>query len=262
MGLKVIERSRAGEVIWASPLPKTAHEREATKDKLIFGPDGVHPYSQTAGAMYVDALKRCLSPMLRAKGVSSSSSSSSTSSSSSASQGSKSFLPKPIDDMNWERMQMVMTSSTDQVFTLGPRVSSLNGSDPRHKVASKHGIEHSYLMQAPGDTISLGFTGKHVGIYGIVGPWTGNLMTTLDGGTPTMLQTFGTFNHFSRPSHFTVADDLGDEPHRLILDVSGAVPEKGAVVARINPKVLDPGDIKKTDYILAGVCITGEVLYD
>src|SRR6185437_1239937 len=60
MGLKVAQLAKEGKLIFKAPLPRTDEEKNALGDKIVFSPDGVHPYPQTGHELYLQSILRSL----------------------------------------------------------------------------------------------------------------------------------------------------------------------------------------------------------
>ena len=60
MALEIAQLQKSGKLVFTAPLPTTDADKAATAGKIIFSPDGVHPYPQTGHPLYVQALSaRC-----------------------------------------------------------------------------------------------------------------------------------------------------------------------------------------------------------
>ena len=67
LGLEVARMAKEGRLIFQGNLPKTAAEKEALGDKIVFSPDNVHPFAETGHELYLQAIVRSLTP-IRAAG--------------------------------------------------------------------------------------------------------------------------------------------------------------------------------------------------
>ncbi|UCD50194.1 MAG: SGNH/GDSL hydrolase family protein, partial [Phycisphaerales bacterium] len=60
MGLEVARLEKEGRLIFKGPRPKTDEEKAALGDKILFSPDGVHPYIDTGHQLYLEAIVRSI----------------------------------------------------------------------------------------------------------------------------------------------------------------------------------------------------------
>ena len=65
-GWRSARMARSGKLIFKGPLPKTDEEKKAAGDKIVFSPEGVHPYPETGHELYLQAIVRSL-PAIRAE---------------------------------------------------------------------------------------------------------------------------------------------------------------------------------------------------
>src|SRR5438093_5270152 len=60
VGLEVARLEKAGKLLFKGEKPKTETERAALSDKILFSPDGVHPYTDSGHQLYFEAVVRSL----------------------------------------------------------------------------------------------------------------------------------------------------------------------------------------------------------
>jgi hypothetical protein len=60
MGLEVAKMEGEGKLIFTAAKPKTDAEKAAVGNKIIFSPDGVHPYTDTGHELYLQAVARAM----------------------------------------------------------------------------------------------------------------------------------------------------------------------------------------------------------
>src|SRR5437879_4260738 len=60
MGLEVARLEKAGKLIFKGDKPRTETEKAALGDKILFSPDGVHPYTDSGHQLYFEAVVRSL----------------------------------------------------------------------------------------------------------------------------------------------------------------------------------------------------------
>lgn len=239
LGLEIVERAAAGEVVWygdepaagttttAADMPEADPAASgASSRKYIFGSDGIHPHKSTGCAAYAQAVGRSLAALEQARPP-------------------REPLPSPINPNNYEDAQLV--GADHAALSAGVRKISPD-SAPTKPYANATG---GYLARRPGDTFTLRFYGSMVGVSMIVGPWTGDLLLTIDDGAPRSMQIYDTFCY--RPSgrlgFYGLCDGLVKGNHTLVVDVSPSVPEKESIMAAKNRRV-PPEYLNDTDAVV------------
>ncbi len=184
-------------------IPSVAMSRHAA-DEIIagkltaeqFAKDGVHP-TDAGYALYMEALKPFFG---KAASVS----------------GAAKPLPKPLVQRPLQDARLVSYdwSELDSGW-LGWQLS------PTDK------IPHLAVSDKPGSTITLKFKGAQAGIYGIIGPDTGNIDYSLDGGEWKHKVLFDKYClEYARPQAFKLVEGLDPGPeHTLKIRIAEKTPE-------------------------------------
>ncbi len=236
LGLEIVERAAVGEVVWyGAEATATAavmagdagagagSSTGATQAKYVFGTDGIHPHKGTGCAAYARAINRSLAALEEHARLP------------------RELLPAPLHPKNYEAARLV-----------APDRAALSAGVQKISPATAPGKPYQnttgYLARRPGDTFTLSFHGSVVGVSMIVGPWTGDLLLSLDGLPPQAMQVFDTFCYRpnGRLGFYLLHDDLAPANHTLVVDVSPGVPDKRAIMAtkgrRVPPEYLDDTD--------------------
>ena len=133
------------------------------------------------------------------------------------------------------------------------------------QLSSSANLPHVAVANKPGATITLKFKGDQVGIYDIIGPDTGNLDFSLDGGAWQHRVNFDKYClTYARPSSTVLARDLDPKvEHEVKLRIAGDTPagSKGRFTRLgwflIDGDVKDPTSgmdpLKRIDNIYAGM---------
>lgn len=239
LGLEIVKLAKLGRVKWRQGAWTSKEEVVGTGEEFWFGSDGVHPHALTGCKEYALAIERSLS---RIEGQSLAASGTTTRTSTAA----RVPLPEPLEPLNYENATWL---SPDRAQLAG----GIEKIDSKELFAVRD-LGDAYRARHPGDTFKLDFVGSYVGIYGIVGPFSGTLLLTLDGGAPKPYPLFSTFNYYNRPSFFPLVSGLPAGPHTLVLDVSPDVPDKVGIMATKNRTI--PLDAQaKTDCVLLAFCV-------
>ena len=251
LGLEVLRLHKEGRVVWKAPMPEETSGDDSSSSQgsglpFIFGGDGIHPHAATGCKEYAQAIDRSL-PLLR----------DATTRAAAHDEKEKEEqyrLPAPLDRLNFEHVQCI---ELDPARTEIEIVPSIGEKIPLpYPLTYPHpGIPATvYVARKPGDTFILHFRGTYVGVYGIVGPFSGDLIATLDGQETRSVQVFSSYNYYTRTGNYILFDDLEEGNHTLVLDVSPTVPGKLRLMAKriasgqLNLKTFTPF-LNTTDFI-------------
>ncbi len=239
LGLEIVKLAKLGRVKWSQGSWGAKEEVVDTGEEFWFGSDGVHPHALTGCKEYTMAIERCLSGIegrsLAASGATPG-----------VATAARLPLPEPLEPLNFENTTWLSPDRAQMA-------DGIEKIDSKELFAGRD-LGDAYRARRIGDTFKLDFVGSYVGIYGIVGPFSGKLLLTLDGGTPKPYSLFSTYNYFNRPSFFKLMSGLPVGPHTLVLDVSPDVPDKVGIMATKNRTI--PLEAQaKTDCVLLAFCV-------
>lgn len=235
LGLEIVKLAKLGWVKWRQGVWASKEEVVETGDEFWFGSDAVHPHALTGCKEYTKAIELCM-PQIKGRSRISVTTIST----------SQVPLPEPIDPFNYENATWL---SPDRAL-LSKGIEKIDS----RELFPLRDLGDAYRAQRPGDTFTLNFVGSYVGIYGIVGPFSGTLLLTLDGGTPKPYSLFSTFNYYNRPSFFPLLSGLPVENHSLVIDVSPDVPDKVRILTTKN-RTISMEAQAKTDCVLLAFCV-------
>ncbi|HOM17390.1 MAG TPA: SGNH/GDSL hydrolase family protein, partial [Thermoguttaceae bacterium] len=174
-------------------------------------------------------------------------------------------LPAPLSSQPMEKARLV--SYETAAVEPGWRMGQENPVDEFHYTSAVGRFRHLLTADQPGHSVTFRFYGSFVGIFGVLGPDSGDLEYQLDGGGWKLLRWFrpehgGQF----RPQAALVADGLDPKPvHELKLRVAADTPAGSQDrTARIGyflvdgrPEVEDPyhglSPLERIDAIYAGM---------
>lgn len=238
LGMEIIKLANLGRVKWRQGAWASKEEVTDTGDEFWFGSDGVHPHAWTGCKEYTMAIERCL-PRIDGRSLG-------PGPTTLSSIKAQYPLPEPLDPRNYENATWV---SPDRA-RLAPGIAKLRST----VIFPLRDLGDAYRAQHPGDTFTLDFWGSYVGIYSLVGPFSGTLLLTLDGGTPRPYSLFSTFNHYNRPAYFPLFSGLSVGPHTLVLDVSPDIPDKVSIMASKNRTIPAEAQVR-TDCVVLAFCV-------
>ena len=238
MGLEVVRLEQAGKLLFAAPKPKTDEERAAVADKVLFSPDGVHPYEDSGHRLYLEAVARSMAKILPVGAAG------------------PHLCPAPLDPQNWEAAKMVPLSRTT-------RSAGWQKLDPATDGMAKrfaNRFPELWLATQPGESIAFRFRGTACSIYDILGPNCGQVTISLDDRPPTTVARFDSYCTYHRIAKMTVGDGLPDAVHTVSLAVHPDQPDKARILSQRNQKIDDPKRFDGTAWYAGAVLLIGEIV--
>jgi lysophospholipase L1-like esterase len=238
MGLQVARLVKQGKVIFQAAKPKTPAGKQSMAGKILFSPDGVHPYTDTGHQLYLDAVVRSI-PQIQSAG----------------SPGPHT-LRKPLRADNWEQAAMVPLN----------RVKLSSGwqkLDPKtHTLAKRfaHRMPELYKANRPGETIDLRFRGTHLKIYDLLGPDCGQVTIRIDERNPVVKPRFDAYCTYHRLATLSVASDLPNTVHTVSLEIHPDQPDKAEILKKRNQKIDNPKRYDDTAWYAGAILIMGELV--
>jgi hypothetical protein len=223
-GVEVARLAKEGKLIWKGPLEKGG-------DKVVFSNDTVHPYPETGHELYLGSLTRSL-PKIR--------------------EASKPTgpLPEPLIPTNYERARLVPI--TDATLSAGFAPSD----DKRwaNRLPALH------KGSAAGETITFKFKGTRCAIYDVIGPDSGQVRVSLDGGPARLAPRFDSFCQYHRLATLFVGSELPDEVHTVKIEIDPAPPDKAAILAKRQEKMDKPERYQGTAFYPGAILLVGELV--
>ncbi len=238
LGMEVARLAKEGKLVWAAPLAKTLAEKAALGDKLVFAPDGVHPYPETGHELYLDAIVRSFKSIAEAP----------------IAVGPHT-LRSPLMGANYEEAKLVPI----QEATLSKGFVPLDGKTDdvaRHfvdRLRSLHRGSH------PGDTITFKFKGTSAAIYDVIGPDSGQVIVTLDDKPSVVIPRFDSFCFFHRLSVLPVGTDLADAIHTVKVEIHPDQPDRMKILGERAKNLERPERFQGTNFYPGAILLVGEL---
>lgn len=232
LGLEVVRLAGEDKLVFTGKPPQTAAEKSALGDKILFSPDGTHPYPETGHPLYLDAIVRSL-PSLEAAGKS------------------QPHAPSiPLDPDNWQKARLIPLASVGHT-------GDWQKVDPA-SIPGRSGKGRTFQVAGqPGDALTFRFRGTGFGIYSLKGPDVGRLAVTVDGGKPLVTTLFDSLcveNRFRiRPWIFPHRLEEGE--HTVKIEVHPELPNK----ADILKKPADAPQFAARNFYVSDLLILGEI---
>lgn len=237
MGLEVARMEGRDELIFTAPMPKTDEEKTRIGDRVIFSPDGVHPYPDTGHELYLKAIVRGMD-MMRTTG-----------------KPGPHTLSDPLVADHWQAAKMVPLTQA----TLSPGWRKLDTGDRGFVGWLTERMPAIYFANRPGESITIRFKGTALRIYDLLGPDCGQVIVKLD-DPETVIPRFDAYCTYHRLATLTVAENLPDTTHTATLTIHPEQPDKPAILAKRNEKIDDPKRYNDTAWYPGAILLIGEIL--
>ena len=238
MGMEVAQLVKDQKLVMKGALPKTDEQKAAAGGKMIFSPDGVHPFPETGHELYLKAIVRSLPAIQKA-----------------GSKPAPHELKAPLTADNYENAKMIpITKATlSEVVTLTPTTS-----DIAKRFANRAGT--LYKADQPGQTITFKFKGTRAAIYDIVGPDCGQVTITLDDKPPVTRPRFDGYCTYHRLATLMIGTELPDAVHTVKIDIHPDQPDKAKILAQRNEKIDKPERFDGRAFYPAAILLVGELV--
>jgi hypothetical protein len=209
--------------------------------EFIFAGDGVHPFTHTGCQEYTRAIERALPSLLMDSNLKS-----------------DRVLSTPLEAAHLGRTSWIPVDTLQRsrvTATVG-----CNASAPTtylkltNKACQLDENMRGYALRHPGDSITVEFEGSLIGMYNIVGPTSGYLNATIDGGNAKQVRLFDTFCHFTREAFHGVYEGLDRKRHSMTLKLSAEHPAKATIMASKN-RTINARDLNKTEALILAFCV-------
>ncbi len=237
MGLRVAIMEGEGKLIFKGALPKTDDEKAAMKGKIVFSPDNVHPYPDTGHELYVQTVVRAMKQIREVGEVG------------------PHPLPKPFAADHWEAAKMLPLTKA-QLSSNWQRLDS-----DKHNLAKRfrHRMPEMFYTNRPGETMTIRFKGTGLRIYDLLGPDCGQVTVTLDDKPVKVVPRFDAYCTYHRLAMLTIAENVEDTEHTVILEVHPDQPDKAAILAKRNQKIDNPDRYDDTAWYAGAILIIGDI---
>lgn len=243
LGLEVARLHRAGKLIFTGPLPTSDAERTALNGKIVFSPDGVHPYESTGHELYLQAIQRSFAKIAAAAVVPEPHS-----------------LPTPLLADNWEQAKLVSLNDV----ALSGDWQKLKPSMDRKAEEYRRYLPGLWKADRPGATMTVRFKGTSLLIYDLLGPDCGQVSVQVDQHPAYDVSRFDAFCLYHRLGVLPVADSVPYGVHTAILRILPEQPDKLKILHQRKENAgittLDPKVYNDTAWYAGAVLVVGEIL--
>lgn len=241
MAMEVADLAKQGRIVWNAQLPKTAEQKAAFGDKIVFAPDHVHPHAETGHELYLQSIARSLGPIITA----------------STSPGTH-VLGEPFIATHYQSAKMIpinAATASEGFARLDPKTD---------KFAKGWSTRMPVLFKAtkPGETLTFQFKGTYAAIYDIIGPDCGQVTVTLDNNPPRVAARFDGHCTYHRLNKLVIGTDLSDDVHTVKIEIHPEQPDKAKILAQRDATMDDPGRFDGTAFYPGALLLVGELISD
>jgi len=238
MGLEVARMEGEGKLIFTAGKPKTDAEKAAIGDKIIFSPDGVHPYIDTGHELYLQAVARAMEAIRK------------------AGKPRPHVLGEPLVADHWQAAKMVALDKG--ILSQGWRKLDPDENNLAQRFASR--MPDLYFTNQPGESITIKFKGTGLWIYDLLGPDCGQVLVKLDSDKGRIVPRFDAYCTYHRLATLTVAENLPEGVHTASLQVCPDQPDKAKILAKRNQEIDDPKRYDDTAWYVGAILLIGEIV--
>lgn len=238
MGLKVAKMEGEGKLIFTAAKPKTDAEKAAVGDKIIFSPDGVHPYTDTGHELYLQAIVRAMEAIRK------------------AGKPKVHTLGEPLVEDNWQAAKMVTLDKAN----LSADWQKLDASENRLAKQFGSRMPDLYFTNQPGESIKIRFKGTGLRIYDLLGPDCGQVLVKVDDREGRVVPRFDAYCTYHRLATLTVAENLPEAVHTADLQLCPEKLDKAEILAQRNQKIDDPKRYDDTAWYVGAILLIGEIV--
>ncbi|MCH6258189.1 SGNH/GDSL hydrolase family protein [Puniceicoccaceae bacterium K14] len=208
MGYEIPILAESGSLLMKAAKPTTEEQLNNLAGKILFAPDGVHPYPDTGHPLYFKQIRRALPVFFKASPIG------------------EHPLPAPLEANNFEDAKMIPLSK----LTLEGKWQRLDPSDNSIAKKVSDRIDELWCASSPKDYLSFAFKGTYIGVYGIAAPNSGTFDYTIDGTTRSKTM-FDKYCSFARLNSSILSTNLQDTTHTIHINPSNTLPNKESIMA-------------------------------
>lgn len=237
-GVEVARLEGAGRLVFRGKQPASETERAALGGRILFSPDGVHPYPDTGHALYLQSLVRAMS-FIRPEGT-----------------PGPHVLGEPFVADHLAAATMLPLDRAKLSSAWVRLDGKTNG------LARSFGGRLPGLWRAnqPGDALEFQFRGTYAGVYDLVGPDCGQVSVSIDDGPPSVRPRFDGYCTYHRLATLVAAQGLSNTTHRVRITIHPEQPDKARILAGNQEKMDDPARYDGRAWYAGAILLVGELV--
>jgi hypothetical protein len=241
MAVEVARLAKEGKLLLKAKKPTTDEEKAKIGEKILFAPDGVHPYPETGHELYLQAILRSLPKIQSASGA-----------------PAPHALKPPFTPANYEDAKLIP-------IVQAKLSAGFHKLDPATDTLAKRfntRLPTLYRANNPGATITFRFKGRSAAIYDLLAPDAGQVIVTVDDRSPVTRPRFDGFSTYARLGTLALASDLPDAIHTVKIEIHKDPPDKAEILAQRNEKMDDPKRFDDIAFYPGAILLIGDLLPD
>jgi lysophospholipase L1-like esterase len=241
LAVEVARMAKEGKLILKAKKPTTDEEKAKIGDKMIFAPDGVHPYLDTGHEMYLQAIVRSM-PAIDAA----------------SSKTAPHVLGAPFTADNYEDAKLI---PIDQA-KLSAGFHKLDPATDGMAKRFANRLPELYRANQPGETIAFKFKGRSAAIYDLLAPDAGQVIVTVDNQPPVVRPRFDAYCTYARLGTLILAADLPDAVHSVKIEIHQDQPDKVKILSQRNEKMDNPKRFDDRAFYPGAILLIGDLVRD
>jgi len=240
MGLEVARLDKAGKLVFQGAKPKTAEEKAALGDKVLFSPDAVHPYTDTGHQLYLEVIVRSMKSIAA------------------AGKPRPHVLGPPLVADNWEEAKLVPLSRIDP----GKGWQKLDPATSRLARDFGNRLPELWMADQPGTTLEFKFRGTAVGVYDLLGPDCGQVIVKLDDRKPEIRPRFDSFCTYHRLATLMTGSELSNTVHSVRIELHPDQPDKVKILSQRQERMDNPKRFDGRAWYAGALMLIGDLVED
>lgn len=202
----------------------------------VFSPDGVHPYTETGHAVYHNVFMRSFETMLSQK----------------TGRAKKHILNKPLALNYLANTQMIGIRDVE----LSDKWEIIQTKDAPSFASFGKYLEVFGKARQSGESLTVRFKGKAIGIYDILGPDVGRVIVEINGVVRDTISRFDPYCTYRRMNYFMI-DNLENKEHEVVFRLLAEPFDKAAILSKIGNVMKNPDDFKQNNWYVGKILIDG-----
>jgi hypothetical protein len=238
MGLEVARLEQAGKLVFKGPKPENEAAKASLVGKILFSPDGTHPYPDTGHPLYLASIVRSMD---RIKSVG---------------KAVPHILGEPFVADNWENAKMIPLENA----RLKGRWTKLDPTTNSVAKTFSNRLPEIWRANQPGDSIEFKFHGTTVAIYDVVGPDCGQVVVTLDHQKPVTFPQFDAYCTYYRPALLKIGSNLSNTVHTVKVEIYPDQPDKVKMLSQRQQTMDDPKRFDDRAWYPGALLVVGDLV--
>ena len=205
----------------------------------VFSPDGIHPYPETGHVIYQQILKRSFVSMIP----------------DAPTKPLKHKLNKPIAPDYFAKTQMLDLKNAQ----LSQNWEIQNIKDQPGLAGFGRYLNVIGKAKQSGETLTLRFKGRAIGIYDVMGPDAGRVVVEIDGVVRDTIFRFDAYCTYKRMNYFLI-DNLKNKKHKVVFKTLCEPFDKAGILKKRNEQMKNPDDYKENNWYVGKILLDGILL--